>query len=202
MNVVDSLKRGVSEGGASHDLARKVFLSYQSKAFEGREDIEYDIKEAIKSHFKIPFISIHVAGSAKTGFSFFKRTLFTDGKSDLDVSIISLDLYNKFLEVAHRQSKGFTDLSVFPNYKNRRTDAQFLDGIKRGFFNPFFMPDCDEKAAWLDFYRAISNRYFKIFKNINAGIYSSEYFFEYKQAECIDTFRENVGIYDSLSSKI
>ena len=43
-----------------------------------REDIEFEIKNAIKKHLKIPFVSIQIVGSAKSGFSFVNRTLFTD----------------------------------------------------------------------------------------------------------------------------
>jgi hypothetical protein len=202
MKVAENIKESIAAGQFAIDVARKVFLSYQSQAFMGRENIEYEIKNSIKDHLKIPFICIHVAGSAKTGFSFFKHTLFTEGKSDLDISIISLELYNKFLEIAHKKTAGFTDLSTFPFYKGKRTDRQFLDGIKKGFFNPFFMPNCQEKDEWLDFFRHQSNDYYEIFKNINAGIYSSEYFFEYKQAECIEEFKGSVSTYDSLPSKI
>ena len=128
--------------------------------------------------------------------------MFTEGKSDLDISIISLELYNRFLEIVHAETDGFTNLSVFPFYRGRRTDKQFLESIKRGFINPFFMPNCAEKREWLDFYRHLSNDYYKIFKSISAGIYTSEYFFEYKQSECIDEFKGNMNIYDTLSSKI
>ena len=64
------------------------------------------------------------------------------------------------------------------------------------------MPDCREKSEWLDFFRRLSNNYFEKFKNINGGIYSSEYFFECKQVECIEEFKRNIRAYDSLPSKI
>jgi len=202
MTTIEGIKRGLTQGSSSIEIARKVFLSYQSSAFNGREDIEFEIKNAIKKHLKIPFVSIQIVGSAKSGFSFVNRTLFTDGESDLDVSIISLDLYNSFLELAHAKTDGFTDLSKFPLYHGKPTDKQFINSIKKGYINPFFMPDCPEKIEWLDFFRHLSNNYFKIFSNINAGIYSSEYFFEYKQADCIEKFKEDINIYDSLPSKI
>jgi hypothetical protein len=202
MTVIEGIKKGLAQGNSSIDLARKIFLSYQSYAFNGKEDIEFEIKDSIKKHLKIPFISIQTAGSAKSGFSFFKQTLFTEGKSDLDISIISLELYNKFLEIAHAETEGFTKLTVFPMYKGRKTDQQFINSIKKGYINPFFMPDCKEKSEWLAFFRHLSNDYFRLFKGINAGIYASEYFFEYKQSDCIDKFKGDMNIYDSLSSKV
>ncbi len=186
MNAIQGIKKGLTQGDSSIEIARKIFLSYQSYAFDGKEDIEFEIKNAIKKYLKIPFVSIQIAGSAKSGFSFFGQTLFTEGKSDLDVSIISLELYNRFLEISHAETNGFTNLSAFPLHKGKQTNTQFINNMRKGYINPFFMPDYQEKREWLDFFRQLSNNYYKIFKNINAGIYSSEYFFEYKQSECIE----------------
>lgn len=202
MEVLKSLKKGLASGESDGDLARKLFLSYQTIIFKDRQDIEYSIKNLIKKQLNVPFVSIQVAGSSKTGVSFFKRTKFTEGKSDLDVSIISLDLYNRFLEEVHRITKGFTDLSVFPEFHGKPTDKQFIKNLKKGFINPFFMPDCKEKSKWLDFFRELSNDHFRLFKDINGAIYSSEYFFECKQIECIEKFKGNMEAYDSLPSKI
>jgi hypothetical protein len=202
MEVLESLKKGLELGVNDNDLARKFFLSYQTLAFKDLQDIEFNIKDAIKKQLNVPFVSVQVTGSSKTGVSFFKKTKFTEGESDLDVSIISLDLYNRFLEEVHRITNGFTDLSVFPEFHGKSTDKQFINNLKKGFINPFFMPDCEEKSKWLDFFRELSNDYFRLFKDINGAIYSSEYFFECKQAECIEEFKGNMKAYDSLPSKI
>ena len=202
MHVINSLKKGIETGEHHNDLARKLFLSYQTMVFKENEDLEYIIKNTIKQHLKIPFTNIQVTGSSKTGFSFFKKTKFTEGKSDLDISIINLDLYNHFLEIVHKETLAFTDLSVFPEFRGQRTDKQFIKNFQKGFINPFFMPDCREKSEWLDFFRHLSNEYFEKFKSINGAMYSSEYFFECKQVECIEEFERNIRAYDSLPSKI
>lgn len=202
MEVIDCIKRGIEAGEASNDLARKVFLSYQTTVFKNNEDIEFKIKDAIKNHLKVPFLSIQVAGSAKTGVSFFNKTKFTEGESDLDISIISLELYNRFLEIVHQTTSGFTNLTVFPSYRGQPTHKQFLNNLKKGFINPFFIPECEERSEWLDFFRHLSNDHYDLFKNINGAMYSSEYFFEHKQAECIEEFEGNMKSYDTLSSKI
>ncbi|PMN65403.1 hypothetical protein [Enterovibrio norvegicus] len=202
MEILESLKKGLESGDSDNDLARKFFLSYQTLIFKDQQDTEFSIKDRIKKELNIPFVSIQVTGSSKTGVSFFKKTKFTEGESDLDISIINLDLYNHFLEEVHKITNGFTDLSVFPEFKGKSTDKQFINNLKKGFINPFFMPDCEKKSKWLDFFREVSNDYFRLFKSINGAIYSSEYFFECKQAECIEEFKGNMKAYDSLPSKI
>lgn len=201
-DFINSLKRDLENNQDNYDLARKIFLSYKTAVFKNDEELEYKIKNSIQSRLKTPFSSIQVTGSSKTGFSFFNRTLFTDGESDLDISIINLDLYNNFLESAHKETKGFTDLTKFGFYNEHRTDGQFLNNLKKGFINPFFMPVCPLRTSWLGFFREISNKYTNKFKSINGAIYSSEYFFERKQAECIEEFERNIKAYDSLSSKV
>jgi len=62
------------------------------------------------------------------------------------------------------------------------------------------MPNCDVKKQWLDFFNSLSNNYFKLFKNINGGIYSSEYYFEFKQEQCIYEFVKDPSKYDKISS--
>lgn len=202
MEIIESLKAGLAAGETENDLARKVFLSYQTLIFKDKQDIEFLIKNSIKENLNVPFLSIQVTGSSKTGISFFKKTKFTPGSSDLDVSIINLELYNRLLEVVHNITKGFTDLSVFPSFHGKPSNKQFINNLKKGFINPVFMPDCEEKSKWLDFFRSLSNDYFRLFKDINGAVYSSEYFFECKQVECIEEFKGNMKAYDSLPSKI
>lgn len=202
MKSLDGIKSGIERADCSRTIARKIFLSYTTEIFRGDEDVEFYIKNAISVGFDIPFSSIEIVGSGKTGISFFKDYEFIPGKSDLDVAIISLPLYNKFCEISHQTTSGYTNLSYFPNFKGQRTDKQFIKGLSRGFVNPFFMPNCELKSKWLDFFNNISNDYFELFKNINGGIYSSEYFFESKQSECIEEYLKDPKKYDEISSKV
>ncbi|NOT14433.1 MAG: hypothetical protein HOP21_02415 [Methylotenera sp.] len=196
------LKKDISNRISHNDLSRKIFLSYKTAVFKDDQETEYKIKSCIQERIKTPFSSIQVTGSSKTGFSFFNRTLFTIGVSDLDVSIINLDLYNSYLEAAHKETRGFTDLTKFPLFNQERTDKQFLKNLQKGFINPFYMPESQLKKNWLGFFREISNKYTNKFGSINGAIYASEYFFEQKQVECIEEFERNTKAYDSLSGKV
>jgi len=202
LKSIEGIKSGLNLSDDSQTIARKLYLSYSTEIFKENEDAEFYIKNSISKEFDIPFSSIQIVGSSKTGFSFFKDTLFEPGKSDLDIAVISLPLFNKFCEISHKETEGYSNLSNFPFFKGRRTDKQFRRSLGNGFVNPFFMPNCEIKSKWLDFFNNLSNGYFELFKNINGGIYSSEYFFEYKQADCIEEYIKNPKRYDEISSKI
>jgi len=201
MNSIKGIKSGMINKDANNVIARKLFLSYTTEIFKNDQDREFYIKDKIASNFEVPFSSIEIVGSSKTGLSFFKDKKFEPGKSDLDVSIISLPLFNRFSEQVHRLSKGYSDLTVFPIYKGYSTAKQFKNGlINNGFINPYYMPNCELKSRWLDFFNQLSNKHFDLFKNINGGIYASEYFFESKQEDCIDQYIKNPQLYDKISS--
>lgn len=51
------------------------------------------------------------------------------------------------------------------------------------------MPSCGERADWNKFFGKLSGDNTDLFKNINAGIYASQYFFESKQRSCIATYK-------------
>jgi hypothetical protein len=183
-------------------LARKIYLSYTTFVFENDEEIAFQIRNAIRNKFNIPFTCIKVCGSSQTGISFFKNRKFIKGESDLDVAIIDLNLFNKYSELSHQVTKGYSDLSSFSNTNGARHDTRFLSSLNRGFFNPFFMPQCKQKTEWHQFFTSLSNFYVDIFKNINAGIYASEYFFETKQEECINEYIKDQIKYDKISGTI
>ena len=58
MYVVSSLKKGIAAGEHSSDLARKLFLSYQTMVFKDNEDLEYTIKNTIKQHLKMALLGL------------------------------------------------------------------------------------------------------------------------------------------------
>jgi hypothetical protein len=202
MRAIKGIKSGKSNGDSPLLVARKIYLSYFTEVFKENEDKEFYIKNSISKQFDIPFSSIAVSGSSKTGLSFFKDKLFVPGKSDLDIAIISLPLFNKFSETANSVTNGYTDLSPFPMYKGNQTNGQFKYNLVKGYINPFFMPNCTLKTQWLTFFNKLSNTHFDLFKNINGCIYASEYFFEFKQQECIDQYLSDPTKYDKISGTI
>jgi hypothetical protein len=174
MRSINGIKSGLRNKDSSLTIAKKIYLSYFTEVFKDHEDVEFYIKNKISTEFEIPFLSIAISGSSKTGISFFKDKLFEPGKSDLDIAIICLPLFNKFSEISNEATKGYTNLSVFPRYKGNLTNNQFKYNLTLGYINPFFMPNCSFKTKWIDFFNSLSNEHFDLFKNINACIYAGD----------------------------
>jgi len=79
------------------DFCRKSVLHGTPNIFKDREDEYYEFRKKIAKKFDISFHEIYITGSAKLGFSPYKKTEFSY-ESDIDVAIVSLDLFDKIME--------------------------------------------------------------------------------------------------------
>lgn len=189
----NGMHAGISQKLSDNEIARKIFLSYPTDVFKDKLDMEFDIRNRISERFDIPITSIQVSGSAKTGYSYHKEKNFELGISDLDVSIINEKLFLQYMRIAYRTTKGYCDLSKFSSSKGLsggEIQKSFIQYIGKGLLRPDLLPNCREKEEWFKFFNELSQDYFKIFKNINAGIYCTEFFYEHKQADVIRKFKE------------
>ena len=71
MKPIEGIKSGLDKKDSPNVIARKIYLSYATEIFKDNEDKEFYIKDNISNKFEIPFSSIEVVGSSKTGLSFF-----------------------------------------------------------------------------------------------------------------------------------
>lgn len=202
MKSILGIRSGIANSDETILIAEKLYLSYSTEAFNNQEDEEFYIRKKISLKFNTPFTSVQVCGSSKTGISFFKEKLFLEGKSDLDIAIISLQLFNTISEKVNEITNGYSDLSGFTWYRGDRCDKIFKNNLAKGYINPYFMPKCRYKSEWLDFFNLLSNKYFQTFRNINGCVYSSEYFFNFKQQASVKFYINNPKKYDKISSTI
>ena len=182
---------GIDKDVRNDVIARKVYLSFPTNIFVGKEELEFELINSISNFFKIPYTSIQVAGSSKTGFSYFKNKEFVLGESDLDIAIVDTNLFVEYCEIVLRETDGFRDLSSFSRTKDSYSNFDsYKTYITKGFFRPDLMPNCDARKKWFNFFNRLSEKYFELFSDINAGIYMSQKFFEFKQAENVDFFKK------------
>lgn len=193
-NHVLSIERGIDSNTPHNEIVRKVFLSYPTHALVGEEDRQYAILNSISKFFSIPIMSIQVAGSAKTGKSFYQNKDFTPGESDLDIAIIDSSLFIYYMELVFDITNGYSNKANFPLKDGRSTASEYISYISKGIFRPDLMPHCPQKANWRSFFGTLSRDHNDLFKSINAGLYMSQTFFEYKQNSTIQDFIKNRAI--------
>ncbi len=191
------IKLGIENEKPSEEIAKKIFLSFPTYAFHEKLEAEFDIRNRISFFFSIPISSVQIAGSAKIGFSCHKSNVFDSKSSDLDVSMINEDLYLKYLKIAFEKTKGYTDCRQFGRTSGFIShETSFTKYLAKGIVRPDYLPRCKEQEEWFSFFNKLSAEYISYFKNINAGIYCSEYFFISKQSSVIENYKTLGQNYD------
>lgn len=183
------IQLGIDNSVRNDVIARKVYLSFPTYIFIGNEELEFELLNSISNFFKIPYTSVQVVGSSKTGFSYYKNKDFIKGESDLDIAIVDENLFIEYCEIILRETNGFKDISNFGRTKDGDSNFDsYKTYITKGIFRPDLMPNCEARKKWFVFFNKLSSKYFELFSDINAGIYLSQKFFEYKQADNVDFY--------------
>ncbi len=190
MDYLEAIRIGKRQRTPYHEIARKLYLSYPTHAFAGAEEQQYSIFNSISIFFKVPFTAIQVAGSAKTGHSFHKGTAFKAGVSDLDVAVIDSGLFLRYMEQVYSDTRGYSDLTNFPNSKGCSLFESYKDYIAKGIFRPDLMPAGNSRAEVNNFFGTLSAKNGALFSSINVAFYFSHSFFEKKQRSAIKIFLE------------
>lgn len=180
---LDGIKAGLKQGLRNEVICRKIYTVYPAFVFDNDLDRQFEIYNAISNEFKVPITSIQMVGSAKTGYSYVKDKAFNKGESDLDIAIVDAYLFQKYSEIVIKETAGFTDLSNFKNID------QYSRYIMKGVFRPDLMPSCEVRKRWFNFFNKLSSKHIDLFSDINAGIYFSQTFFEFKQTENIEIIK-------------
>jgi len=189
MKYHDALKNGIAQRRPPAELARKLFLSYPTSVFVDNEELQFEILNDVSNHFKIPYMNVQVVGSAKAGFSYFNNYDFKPGKSDLDLAIIDINLFTQYSEIAYSVTQKYNNLTRFSSVDTYRSFVKYL---AKGIFRPDMMPKSFEKTAWFNYFNKLSTNYYKLFRDINAGIYANQFFFERRQESVVADYRRYV----------
>lgn len=191
MNHIEAIDKGIKDKLPYSEIIRKVYLCYPHFALIGNEDVQFSIFNSISSFFSIPYTSVQLVGSAKIGYSFHKKTVFTPKKSDLDIAIIDSGLFKKYFELVFELTKGY---SVRTGFKSSSDAEVYIQYIGKGMIRIDLMPFCEERSKIETFFGELSRKNNYLFKSINVGIYMSQVFFEAKQRSAIKNYQSNKGL--------
>lgn len=78
---------------STEKVALSVYTVYQTVALKGLDDTKFDILYAIAEKYQVDINNVLVAGSAQTGESFHKQSVFNSKSSDLDLAIVDKFFY-------------------------------------------------------------------------------------------------------------
>lgn len=162
MTLEDFLKklRETEISDALMDFCRKYVLHGTPYVFNGREDAFYDFRNRIAREFDVSFHEIYITGSAKLGFSPYKKTQFSYD-SDIDVAIVSDLLFERIMEIVREYQMNLRAARRTLSVREINTYHEFLEYTAIGWIRPDKLPlsfrISDFKGDWFEFFDSISN---------------------------------------------
>lgn len=177
INKFDTSLSEISSDEEVLDFCRKYILHGTPNVFESKDEDFYEFRKRIGERFEIPFYEIYITGSAKLGFSPFKRKDF-DFDSDIDVALVSPKLFESvMLGIADYQMQFRKNRTVVRD-RELKMYHEFLEYVALGWIRPDKLPVSFQMRAfkddWFDFFRSISNGKSEVGNyQVNAGIFKS-----------------------------
>lgn len=205
----------------SEQIFQKYFIDKETfffKEIETEDDLEYMLKQDFSHLLDVHINDIYVVGSGKTGFSMnpkkygqgfdeeFNHTKVIRTKSDLDVAIVSSNLYESLQETMYDWSIGYKKNwdrnSYYYNGKEKfgvELKYKFLEYLGRGWYRPDLAPadfKIETKNGSLD---QVTNYWRKrLRRQISYAVYKNWKFFKKYQIENIDKIIGKVNSGDFL----
>jgi hypothetical protein len=159
------------------DMCRRRSLHGTPKVFDGDEGGYYQFRKRIAHKFDISFHEVFVTGSAKLGFSPYKRKLF-DFDSDIDVAIVSNALYDRIMSFIHDYQMQLRENRKAVSERELQNYHRFLEYGAIGWMRPDLLPTSfrgrELKRDWFDFFSSISYGKSEVGNyKVTAGVFKS-----------------------------
>ncbi len=173
-------------------LVRKYLFHGIPFIFNNRESDYYDFRAEIANQWKVRFHEVLIVGSAKLGYSYYKKTQFTLN-SDIDVAIVNPCLFENFVNaVAEIQYK--IDRSEIRMTQGSMTEYnRFLKYMIKGWMRPDLLPaymkGIFNKDNWFKYFNSIS--YGKSLAGdykISAGLFKN---FDYMEKYYVESLKRS-----------
>ena len=121
------------------DFCRKSVLHGTPWIFRGKDDDFYEFRNRIAKKFIISFHEIYITGSAKLGFSPYKKTEFSY-ESDVDVAIVSSQLFDEIMESIREYQMRLRESRLAVSEWEIRKYHKFLEYGAIGWIRPDHLP--------------------------------------------------------------
>ena len=165
------------------DYCRKYVLHGTPYIFQNRDNEYYDFRKRIANKFQISFHEVYITGSAKLGFSPYKRKIF-DYDSDIDITIVSSRLYEEIIEKIRLYQMELRKARISISTSEQNTYHRFLEYTALGWIRPDKLPISfnikEFKNDWFDFFKSLSYNKSEIGNyKASAGVFKSYFHFEH-----------------------
>lgn len=169
--------RDCAERDELTEFCQRKILHGTPFIFSSREEDFYNFRRRIADHFEIHYNDIVITGSAKLGFSPIKRTAF-DLDSDIDVAIVSLDLFDSHLDRITDYQYQLREKRKAVNERELSRYHTFLEYVALGWIRPDLIPNSFKldifRQGWFDFFQSISYGESEVGNyKVSAGIFKS-----------------------------
>jgi hypothetical protein len=164
------------------DFCRKRVIHGTPYVFERREDDYYEFRKRISEKFEVSFHEVYITGSAKLGFSYHKDKYF-DLDSDIDVAIISSELFEKIMESIRKYQMDLRQARKSITGRELKMYHDFLEYVAIGWIRPDKLPLSFQikelKNDWFEFFKSISNGKSEVGNyKVNAGVFKNYFHLE------------------------
>lgn len=146
------------------------------------DDQHFLLKERVSDHFNIEFNNVFLVGSGKLGFSIKAEKRFHSfgDDSDIDIAVVSSELFTKVWEEAYVYKKSG---AYWPK------SSEFFRYLSDGWIRPDKLPSSNyfefSKTWWGFFNDITSSKKFGPYR-IRAGLYHSLFFLQEYQMICVN----------------
>lgn len=165
------------------DLCRRTVLHGTPTVFSGRENEFYSFRKKIAEKFNVNFHEVYIVGSAKLGFSPLKNYKPFSVDSDIDVSIVSRDLFERILDEIFKFQMEYRAARRAVTSDEVKCYHQFLEYTALGWMRPDKLPISFQvnelKNDWFNFFDSLSNGKSEVGNyKVSAGVFKDYKYLE------------------------
>ncbi|HYG88902.1 MAG TPA: hypothetical protein VD978_21885 [Azospirillum sp.] len=180
------------------DLCRRTVLHGTPVVFHGKEDDFYSFRKRTAERFGVSFYEVYIVGSAKLGFSPYKRKPF-DLDSDIDVAIVSNNLFEEILDEIYKYQMELRASRKAVTREEMKMYHEFLEYVAIGWMRPDKLPLSfrvgELKSDWFRFFLSISNGKSEVGNyKVTAGVFKSYRHLELYTLSCLRTLKKSLSL--------
>ena len=186
MDMLEEFKSDLSSL-TSLQVFRKYILNGES--FLLSNDQHYKLREEVCDNFSVEFNDVVLVGSGKLGFSLKPQKRFTafSDDSDIDIAIVSSELFDKVWEEAFLFKKS---ASYWPKA------SSFFKYLSEGWIRPDKLPPSEYfefTKQWWSFFNSLTRSVNYGPYKVRAGLYHSHFFLKEYQTICIEQCMQEIN---------